>query len=148
MKAQLVVGLILAACGTGAPPRVENRVQAPTGHTLDYTRPFVASDRPEPEVTRSDAKAATTDLATARRLCDTTDVCFQLGKLLEDRGDKLGARDAYERDCEYRRSEPVCKLLSERYLANELPEPIPGRGAKLRAWVCSTNHACGGVEDI
>ncbi|MFT3695370.1 MAG: hypothetical protein QM831_19710 [Kofleriaceae bacterium] len=140
----LIAGI--AACGSPSHPSTSAASNvagvAAQLHPLDYSRPFSG----ERVVLRGE-RIDSNDLEAARRLCATADICYQLSTLLEKRGDKTGARDAMERDCEYRQDARVCETLARRYVDHEWLEPVPGRGDKLLKWACA-QHSCSGVEDI
>lgn len=144
MKAgSLTLIACIVGCATQSHVQPSNKPARESVHVLDYNRPFTGS-RVEVHGGRIDPN----DFEAARKLCDATDICFQLATLLEKRGDILGARDAMERDCEYRQDARVCELLARHYVNRDWPEPLPERGTKLLEWACSITHACSSVEDI
>jgi hypothetical protein len=51
------------------------------------------------------------------------------------------ARDMLEQACQDFRAPITCNDLARRYLTDELPEPEPGRGQRLRAWYCQQHKS-------
>jgi len=92
----------------------------------------VAIAWPEP-----DRRAAYEQLCAVQR-----SECDRLGALLEDEGHRDAARAEYERACQYGFVRPGnCLELARRYLARELPEPVPGRGQALVRFACAALDA-------
>lgn len=139
--------LVIAGCGSPERPALTN--SAPE-HRLDYARPFSHPSDPvvEDHCVRECAGAAFHDLAAARQLCEASDVCFQLGTILLEQGDALGARDAFERECQYRHEPRMCAALAGKYARGAFPEPYAGRAEKLRMWACAIPGVCSPIEDI
>ncbi|MFT3695374.1 MAG: hypothetical protein QM831_19730 [Kofleriaceae bacterium] len=72
----------------------------------------------------------------AQQFCWLTDKCTALADVYAQRGDRISARNAMERACEYTEDLDTCRALANRYLDRTYPEPVPGRGKLLLAWAC------------
>lgn len=146
MMRSVVALLLVAACGSSSQQTLANSPsrEVKLNHPLDYSRPFSHSSDlvVESHCVWECAGAAFHDIRAARELCETTDVCYQLGTILRKQGDELGARDAFERECQYRRDPRICDTLADGYDLGWFPEPVAGRAKQLRKWACSVLPPC------